>query len=237
MIETGNLPGIGALGLLLAKVALFFLVTRLLGVHVYPTIARRLRLVDATAIEFSALAIVALAYGVLAELLGMHWIMGPFMAGLYFEKSRVGMLAHAEMRILLNAITAGVLAPIYFAWIGMRVELDALFAVPLLVTALTLTSFASKLIGSGLAARWAGFDTREAASVGIAMNARGAVELVILQIALDAGLFNADGGADPFVANMFSALVLMSAVTTLAAPILLRLLNASSPQSGGPQGR
>jgi Kef-type K+ transport system membrane component KefB len=237
MIATGNLPGIGALGLLLAKVALFFLVTRLLGVHVYPTIARRLRLLDATAVEFSALAIVGLAYGVLAELLGMHWIMGAFMAGLYFEKSRVGAVAHAEMRILLNAITAGVLAPLYFAWIGMRVELDALFAVPLLVMALTLTAFGSKLLGSGLAARWAGLNTREAASVGVAMNARGAVELVILQIALDAGLFRAADGSDPFVANLFSALVVMSAVTTLAAPILLRLLNGSSRRSAGARER
>ena len=58
-------------------------------------------------------------------------------------------------------------------------------------------------------------------AVGAGMSARGAVELVVLSIAAEAGLFDS-GAAGPLVANLFSALVLMGVVTTLLTPILLR---------------
>jgi Kef-type K+ transport system membrane component KefB len=96
LLQTGQVPDVATLGLLLAKVAGFFVVTIALGTHVYPRVRRGLKLMQAAAMEFSALVAVALAYGFLAELLGLHWILGAFMAGLYFAPSRVGPAAYAS---------------------------------------------------------------------------------------------------------------------------------------------
>jgi Kef-type K+ transport system membrane component KefB len=120
--------------------------------------------------------------------------------------------------------TGGFLGPLFFASIRLRVELDAVIAVPVFVASLIAVAFLGKVVGAGLPARWAGLSGREALAVGIGMNARGAVELVIISIAYEAGLFVLADNANPIVAHLFSALVLMAVVTTLMTPLLLRLI-------------
>ena len=69
-----------------------------------------------------------------------------------------------------------------------------------------------------MAARGFGFSGSDAFAIGIGMSPRGAVELVIAGIALQAGLFVAEGG---IVTQLFSAVVIMSVVTTVVSPIVL----------------
>lgn len=234
IIETGNVPDLLALALLLAKVVVFFAITVALGVHVYPRVRRGLRLMQATAMEFSALVVVALAYGLLAEFLGMHWILGAFMAGLYFEKSRVGVRAYNEMRVILTAVTSGFLGPLFFASIGLRVDPAAIMEIPLFLGLLIAFAFFGKLVGAGLPALWGGLRRREAMAVGVGLSARGAVEIVVIGIAYEAGLFSASASSEPVVRHLFSALVLMAAFTTMLTPILLkRTLAGAGPGAGG----
>ena len=65
--------------------------------------------------------------------------------------------------------------------------------------------------------------TRESLAVGGAMNARGAVELIVADIALRAGLFTLPDPPPPVVQNLFSAVVIMAVVTTLGTPVALRM--------------
>ncbi len=222
VIQTGQVPNLPALGLLFAKVAGFFAITMALGVHVYPRVRRGLKLMQATAMEFSALVAVALAYGLLAELLNMHWVLGAFMAGLYFEKSRVGIRAYNEMRVILTALAGGFLGPIFFAAIGLRVDLNAITEVPLFLALLIAIAFLGKLVGAGLPALWSGLGRPEALAVGAGMGARGAIEIVVISIAYEAGLFVVPEPTAPVVTHLYSALILMAASTTLLTPILLR---------------
>ena len=233
VIQTGRVPDIATLALLLVKVAAFFAVTMSLGVHVYPRVSRRLKQMPMAALEFSALAGVGMAYGLLAEALGMHWIIGAFMAGLYFEPHRVGERAYRDMKIAVGSITNGFLGPLFFATIGLRVDLGVVSAVPLFLMALVAVAFLGKFVGCGGPALAAGLPPREAAAVGIGMSARGAVELVVLNIAFEAGLFATGAATHPVAANLYSALVLMAVVTTLGAPLLLRRV---LPADTGPPG-
>jgi Kef-type K+ transport system membrane component KefB len=221
IIETGEVPDLLSIVWLVAKIAVFFAITVALGVHVYPHVRRRLKALQVASIEFSILMVVGLGYAVLAELLGMHWIMGAFMAGLFFEAPRVGALAYNEMRLLLTGVVGGFLGPLFFASIGLRVDLSAVVAVPGLLAAVIAIAFLGKLIGAGLPARLVGLPGREAVAVGAGMSARGAVELVVLSVAYEAGLFLQQDG-DPVVAHLFSVLVIMAVVTTLLSPLLLR---------------
>lgn len=93
---------------------------------------------------------------------------------------------------------------------------------------LILCAVASKLVGAGLAARISGMSLRDSLSVGTAMSARGAVELIIADIALKAGLFSVPQPTPSIVSNLFSAVVIMAIATTVLAPLLLRALNRSS---------
>lgn len=216
LIKSGAVPSVSEFLFLTGKVGLFFAITIPLGAHVYPRISAHLQTLQLASLEFSTLMVVALAYGLLAELLGLHWIMGAFMAGLFFEPERVGARAYHEIRIVVVGITGGVLGPLFFASIGLAVDFEALAAVPLLVLSCFLVAFVGKFLGAGVPALLAGFPANEAAAVGTGMGARGAVELVVISIALDAGLFASGGG------SIISALIATTLVATLTTSVLLR---------------
>ncbi|MEM9104906.1 MAG: cation:proton antiporter [Pseudomonadota bacterium] len=219
----GDVPGVFEFIIMLAKVLLFFAITGLLGVHVYPHISKRMKKMQAAAIEFSALILVALAYGFLAELLGLHWAVGAFMAGLFMERSRIGKRQYQSMRLMLNALTAGVLGPLFFAWIGLQANLAAIVEIPMFLCVLTLVAFVSKLLGGGLAAAAVGYNRQEAAIIGVGLAPRGEIMIVVISIALAAGFIEGNP-ADPVAHYLFSALILMALVNTALAPLVLRFL-------------
>lgn len=225
LIKTGLLPSLPEFALMMAQVALFFGVTWLLG-HVasraFWRLIGRIRLPGS---HLMALLCIALAYGLFAELLGLHFILGPFMAGLYFESDRVGEDAYDRVDHTVNAVTSLVLGPVFFASIGLTIDLSALLAVPGFLGGLVLVAMLGKLIGCGLPAYWCnGHDFRAAAAIGIGMSGRGAVELFIVSIAYQAGVFATTQASESegVVANLYSALVLTAILTTALTPLLLQ---------------
>lgn len=224
ILKTGALPQATDFALMLGKITIFFGVTALLGARVYPPIQQRISALQIASLEFSALIIVALTYGVMAELLGLHWILGAFAAGLYFESSRVGQAAYDEMNLMLGALSAGVMGPLFFASIGLRVDLSAFIEMPGLVASLILVGFLGKLFGAGLPARLGGLPPRDALAIGAGMSSRGAVELIILSLAVQAGVFFSSDGGDAHARHFYSAAVIMVIVCTSLSAMLLGLL-------------
>lgn len=218
---SGQVPGAGPVAWLLVKVAIFYAVTIGLGNHVFHHVRRGLKAIDAAALELSVLILVACLYSILAEGLGLHWILGPFMAGLFFEPNKVGKTAYKETRRTIEVISAAALSPLFFASIGTHVDLASIGAAPLLLAALVAAAFIGKTLGCGGAARLSGLPRQDALAVGIGMSARGAVGIVILDIAYQAGVFPS-GSGDPGADNLFSLLILTAVVTTAAVPPLLR---------------
>jgi len=223
IVETGGLPAPADLGLMALKVAAFFTITMLLGVHVYPRVQKGLKLMKASAIEFSALVTAALGYGWLAETMGLHWVIGAFMAGLYFEKSRVGGRSYTEILAIVNTMVQGVLGPLFFLSMGLYVDIGAAGDMPVLLVGLLVFALLSKIVGAGLPALFLGFNPRDAVIIGTGMAARGVVGLVVLGIAVDAGVFNG-AGDNPAGTPLLTALVLVSVLTTALTPLLLQLV-------------
>jgi Kef-type K+ transport system membrane component KefB len=124
----------------------------------------------------------------------------------------------------MSGLTRGLLAPIFFVSVGFHLDLSTVGQVPAFAITLTLLALASKVIGSGFPAYWAGFSKRESVLVGVGMSGRGAVELIMAGVALEAGLFSQPTPPDAIVQSLFSAIVVMAIVTTVATPIVLRLL-------------
>lgn len=224
MITTGTPPDILSVAVMLGKVAAFFGLTWVIGHTLTRHFWAALHKVHMPGIRLMALLSVALIYGLFAEALGLHFILGPFMAGLYCEPERVGKAAYASIDSTVNTVTKGVLGPVFFASIGLTVDVSALIEVPGFLAALLIVAMIGKLVGCGVPAYLLnGHKPRDAIAIGIGMSGRGAVELFVVSIAYEAGLFSIGNGNDPVLANMYSALVLTAIITTALTPLLLRL--------------
>lgn len=226
LILFGEPPGVAELALLIGKVVLFFAITGFVGLYVFPWGGRFIHVLKAQELEISAILVGAFFFAVLAELLAMHFIVGAFMAGLYFGQKTIDLKSYNRVKNSISAMTFGFLAPIFFAAIGFNLDFSALTEAPFFVTLLILVAFAGKVLGAGGAARLFGFSGRDAANIGVGMSPRGAVELVIAGIALKAGLFTTGDGEPTIVNHLFSSVVMMAVVTTVISPIILKRLFA-----------
>jgi Kef-type K+ transport system membrane component KefB len=206
------------------KVLVFFAITIPVGLFVFPWIGKSFRHLSFPEVDFSLLLIAALAYAVLAEFFELHPIIGAFMAGMFFHPKVVDKAIYDRVEQQMSGITRGFLAPIFFVSLGFNLDFSSVGQVPGFVVVLTLLALASKLIGSGISAYWAGFSKQESLLVGVGMSGRGAVELIIAGVALEAGLFLQPDPPGLIVQSLFSAIVIMAIVTTVATPIALRLL-------------
>jgi Kef-type K+ transport system membrane component KefB len=106
----------------------------------------------------------------------------------------------------------GFLAPIFFAGIGLEFNIGSIHNLGLM-GAILLASYASKIAGGYLGGRLAGLRHRASLTLGIGLNARGIMELVIANIAYKNGMISTE---------LFSILVLMGVLTTLSTPMMLK---------------
>jgi Kef-type K+ transport system membrane component KefB len=109
-------------------------------------------------------------------------------------------------------VTMGFLGPIFFAAIGLEFDASDLRNWKLVI-AILLVSFAGKILGGFIGGKLAGMRNDESWALGIGLNGRGVMELVIANVALSHGFISQD---------LFTILVLMAVVTTFATPFLLK---------------
>ena len=148
----------------------------------------------------------------LTEGAGLHFIIGAFFASLLLSKELIGPKNMASFEKTTHGMAMGFLAPIFFAGVGLEFQIGAIQHWGLLVAVITV-SFASKLLGGYLGARYAGLRHRKALTLGIGLNARGIMELVIANIGYREGLINVE---------VFSILVIMALFATFNTPLLLK---------------
>lgn len=222
LIRSGTLPGGAELMLLAVKVLLFFALAAAVGQFLLPKLAAVFAVSFSEEIEFSILVAVGLSFAVAAERLSLHFLLGAFAAGLLFTRRTTSEQLFESVRKRVSGISTGFLAPIFFASIGLNLDLSAVGAIPLFLSLLLLAALIGKLGGAGLPAYLMGRSRGNALAIGLCMNARGAVGLIVADIALRQGLFNHPQPVPPAVANLFSAVVLMAVLTTLLTPIALR---------------
>ncbi len=218
MIGAEEASGLLELAILSGKVVLFFIVTALIGLFVFPWGGRFIHHLRVHELEISSMLVAAFAFAVLAEVLGLHFIVGAFIAGLYFGRKTIDGKSYERVRNTVSGMTFGFLAPIFFASIGFELNFTSVVEIPGFLALLIACAFLGKIGGAGLMARAFGFSRNESLMIGVGMSPRGAVELVIAGIVLKAGLLVGDS---EIVRNLFSAVVIMSVVTTVLSPIIL----------------
>lgn len=220
----------GTAALLAGKVLFFFAVTIPVGLFLFPVVSKYFRHLRFPEVDFSMFMIAGLAYALFAEKMGMHFIIGAFLAGMFFHPKSVEKEAYDRVEKQMSGITRGFLAPIFFVSVGLHLDFSAIAATPGFVTALVLLALGSKFVGSGLPAYAVGLSKHESFMVGVGMSGRGAVELIVAGVALDAGLFLLPSPTPPVINGLYSSIVIMALVTTVVAPVVLRLLAGRKPE-------
>lgn len=147
------------------------------------------------------------------EWVGLHAVFGGFLLGIAMPRGKLTELVTAR----LQKITVFVLLPMFFTYSGLKTQLNVLASFEVLFIALVIlaASIFAKGVACWAAARIGGADNRTAMAVGALMNARGLMELIIINIALKFGVIEQ---------GLFSIMVLMAIVTTLMASPLFHLV-------------
>lgn len=156
----------------------------------------------------------AFAWGAFSHALHLEPILGAFAIGVLFGQTRRLPL---EVSRQLESVTFGVFAPVFLATAGLRLDLARLLEPRLLTITVILlvVAAAGKIVGAYAGARWlAKTDRRHALAYGFALNARGVLGIIVAAIGLSIGVFNV---------QVYSMMVLVSVVTSLIAPIGVRL--------------
>lgn len=152
------------------------------------------------------------------EWLGVHALFGAFFAGAILPRGEA--LTHGVV-VRLKFVNTVLLLPLFFAFTGLRMSVGLLDggALWLYAALILVVAVGGKLLGCVASGRLSGMSWRDSFSVGLLMNTRGLVELVILNVGLDLGVISP---------TVFSMMVLMALATTFMTTPLLDLLGDGS---------
>jgi Kef-type K+ transport system membrane component KefB len=153
-----------------------------------------------------------LLFSTFTENLGLHFIVGAFFASMLISDSLIGKDNLKAIERTTGNMAMGFLAPIFFAGIGLEFNIGSISNISLLAAVLAV-SYLSKVAGGFLGGTLAGLSSRVSFTLGVGLNARGIMELVIANIAYRNGLISTE---------VFSILVLMGVLTTITTPMLLK---------------
>lgn len=163
----------------------------------------------------------ALLGAALTEWIGIHAIFGSFLVGI-----AIGDSTHLreQTRMTIQQFVSFIFAPIFFAGIGLRVNFITNFDLPLTLTILVIAC-AGKLLGCGFGGRLGGMSWRDSLAVAFAMNARGAMEIVLGLLALQYGVIGE---------RLFVSLVVMAIATSLMSGPAIRFILGLERRKGLP---
>lgn len=165
-------------------------------------------------VGFAVLLITTFSFSVIAEMVGLHFVIGAFFAGLIVVKDVIGKKNFTKVKGVSSAIVFGLLSPIFFAFIGIEFHAQAIGDMMPLFLILLGVAIGGKLLGGFIGSVLGGFSKFDSFTIGNLVNSRGMVELVIATIGLEAGIIDE---------TIFTVIVAIGFITTIMAPISARI--------------
>jgi Kef-type K+ transport system membrane component KefB/nucleotide-binding universal stress UspA family protein len=160
----------------------------------------------------TAILLVMCGMALLTQAIGVNIVLGAFVAGVLVGESPI---LSGQIRDTLRGLITAFMMPIFFGLSGLTADLTILRDPVLLLLTLTLVIVASlgKFAGAFAGGRIGGLSGRESLALGCAMNARGSTEVIVATIGLSMGALTQ---------NLYSMIVAMAVITTMAMPPMLR---------------
>lgn len=191
---------------------------RPLMAKIVPMLERSQEQISEASLAF--ILICLLVSAVATEFIGIHALFGGFLLGAIIPHH--SHLAK-DLKMRLDDLVRVFFLPAFFAFTGLRTQIGLLESKNdwLICAGIIVVATVGKFGGAYLAARWSGLSNREASILGVLMNTRGLVELIVLNAGLDFGVLTP---------KLFTMFVIMAVVTTFATGPLLRLLHVQSTE-------
>lgn len=162
--------------------------------------------------RFALVLLFVIAFASFSEFLGLDFVVGAFFGSMLLTHEALGPDNFEQIERTASNVTMGFLGPIFFAAIGLQFNASTLRDWGL-TGAVLLASFAGKILGGYAGGRFARLTNSESWALGLGLNGRGLMELVIANIALANGFIGQ---------QLFTILVLMAVTTTFVTPFLLK---------------
>jgi Kef-type K+ transport system membrane component KefB len=223
LAKTGQVNPSGIL-IMIGEVVAFFGGTILAGQFLLPHLTSRIK--DREAKGFTFALVAALIMGYLAEMVGLHLIIGAFLAGQFVRKEVIAPDLYHKLNDRFFNIIYGFLGPIFFVSLSFEVTFNLSAHEWLFLAAVVGVAVFGKVLGAGLPVLVSRWGWREGLVIGLGMNGRGAVELIVAKeiILLSSALLAQGVISSPLLTDaQFTILVLMAFITTLFAPVSLRI--------------
>jgi monovalent cation:proton antiporter-2 (CPA2) family protein len=202
---------------LILKKVIFFAGAILIGGKAIPWFLKKFSSLKVTETVISSALIICFVYAYLAEYTGVAAIIGAYIAGVAIS---VTDFKH-EVFEKVETISYSIFVPVFFTSIGVTAEFAGITDNIVLIAILSVLAILTKLIGSAIGAKVAGFGWNSSLGIGSAMVSRGEVALIIAAIGLEAALLSQE---------MFAVLVVVVLVTTIVTPPMMKLFFKSNPQ-------
>ncbi len=203
LAETGSFELI-PLAILLAKVIAFFVIVIWGGSKISPYADRIIHFKNK---GFTLTLIIALLMGLIAEAIGLHMIIGAFLAGLFIREEVLDNKVFEKIEDRIYGMSYSFFGPIFFASLAFHLDFSAFKTVPLFMLTILIVAILGKILGSWIVTGGIlKMKRMESLTIGLALNNRGAVELIVASIGLELGIIDE---------KIFSVLVIMAFVTTV----------------------
>jgi Kef-type K+ transport system membrane component KefB/nucleotide-binding universal stress UspA family protein len=160
----------------------------------------------------TVILVIMIAMALITQLIGVNTVLGAFVAGILIGESPI-LTRHIDEQ--LRGLIVALFMPVFFGLSGLSADLTVLKSPDLALLALGLIIIASvgKFLGAFVGGKLGGLTRAESLALGCGMNARGSTEVIVATIGLSMGVLNRD---------LFTLIVTMAIVTTMAMPPMLR---------------
>lgn len=164
-------------------------------------------------VKFGIFIVVAITLSFVAEIAGLHFILGAFFAGLIFSKKIIGSKESEKTFGTISGMTFGFIAPLFFAIIGIKFSAQSLENyIPFLVLLVLLGVF-GKTFGGFIGTKLSKFSNNQGFAISTLLNGRGTVGLTITAVAYSMGILDV---------TLFSVCVVICIITTMITPIIAK---------------
>lgn len=198
--------------LVIVKIVIFFVLAVIIGMVLLSMLSKYLYKLSAVITPSAIALICCFLISFLASEFGIAAIIGAYSAGIIFS-----LLPKARNKIDhdVSIIAYTLFTPVFFANIGLEVNLSGISSVLLLSVMFLLAAIVGKVIGCGLGAKLSKFTNKECLQVGVGMIPRAEVALIVANLGKNTGILS-DG--------LFTAAIVVAIGTTLVTPPLLKLV-------------
>lgn len=204
------------------KVCLFFGIVLALGRVVLPYLAPYV-LNRSGSKGFTFALIVALLFAILAESIGLHFVVGAYLAGMFVREEITDDALMHKIEDRFYGLSHSFLGPIFFASVGMMISFSAFKTEPWLVLMFLIIVFSGQMTGSYLVGKYSkALKKKQRLLTGALLSGRGSTEIIMAQIGFSTMVVATGERLVP--ENLFGALVLLSFLSSLCMPLLVKFI-------------